>query len=407
MQSINKKKNFEEGLQLCLILMTIAILWLMLYVLFAYRYSDCIEGLNLRLPFFNVKDFWNDFFNPILYAWNRNYYDAKWGNCPPFLAIIAYILSFPIKLGVSKYIVYITFYFVIMVIGSVCMNEILKDYIDNYKCRIWAILVVLLSFPFLYCFDRGNFVFVVAILIICFIWAYKKEHYTLAAVIIGMAASLKLYPALLGTIFLVDKKWKEAIICALTGIGITVISFCIFKGGFMYNLTTCLEKMNSYATIGNGSIKWLIDDRNSFYQLILIPKILSSNLILSIDEVPEFTKYFKVLLTVFMIDVVVNCFFGLKKHDILLVLTTFVLGYPIESAVYNLTIVVFPILYWCANEKNNKIIPVLGTLLVTMKSFVAFTDLEITPQAVLNPIIELLMIFYIIFYRKRKKLLNN
>ena len=293
--------------------MTIAILWTILYVLFTYRYTGEIEGLNLRLPFFTVDDFWNDFFNPILYAWDRNYYDFQYGNTPPFLAVIAYILSFPIKLGISRYIVYIVFYGCIMLVGSLCVNEILKEYVDDYKYRIWAIATVVLSFPFLYCFDRGNLVFIVAILIICFIWAYKKKYYSLAAVIIGMAASLKLYPALLGTIFLVDKKWKESIICALSGIGITLISFCVFKGGFVYNLTTCLEKMNTYTVIGNGILEWLIDDKNSFYQLILIPKMLSSNPILSIEEVPNFVKYFKAILTIFMIVVVFSCFLGLKN----------------------------------------------------------------------------------------------
>ena len=118
---------------------------------------------------------------------------------------------------------------------------------------------------------------------------------------------------MLGTIFLVDKKWKEAIVCALTGITITFISFCVFKGGFMYNLTTCLEKMNSYTIIGNGVLQWLVEDRNSFYQLILIPKILSSSSTFTIEEVPEFTKYLKVILTVFMVAIVLSCFLGLKK----------------------------------------------------------------------------------------------
>ena len=85
-------------------------------------------------------------------------------------------------------------------------------------------------------------------------------------------------------------------------------------------------------------------------------------------------------------------------------LVAFALGYPIESDVYNLTIIVFPILYWCANEKDNKVIPILGTLLITMKSFLVITNYPvlITLQAILNPIIELFIIFYILVYRRKE-----
>ena len=105
-----------------------------------------------------------------------------------------------------------------------------------------------------------------------------------------------------------------------------------------------------------------------------------------------------------MFAVIIVAVCGLKFHDIVLVSAMFCLGYPIESAVYGLTIAVFPVAYWCIREENNRFIPILGAFLFLMKSCFVLKYNEMsdtTLQALLNPICELLIIAYIIWLRRK------
>lgn len=400
----NNKKSVYGGAKLLSALMTVSTIWLAVYLFFSLRYPNTISqfiGYDLPSPFFSVNDRWMDFLNPIKYAWDRRPYEAQNGNSPPFMMLIAYLLSYPIKKGCSEYLVYLCFYTIVILFGIIATFKLLRVEKISTERSCFLTMSCFLSFPYVYCFDRGNYVFLASVFVLWFIYFYKTQHYKKAAFFCGLAAALKIHPALLGTVFLADKRYKEALICALTGMLSTIVSVFFFKNSFVWNLMTFLNKSGTYTQIGNGVIQWLVDDKNSFYQLILIPKMLGASPIMDISAIPEFVSGYRYLLTIFLVVVVLICFFLPNNHDRILILSMLLLGYPIESGVYNLVMVVGPILFWCMEEKENKIIPVLGVLLITMKSVFIVRQIPVlvTLQAIINPLDEALIILYVVVLR--------
>lgn len=404
------KSNRLGGIRFFLYILLAIEFWMIIYLFFCFRYAGPLSrlGFMFPIPFFSVEDCWMDFINPIHYAWELDPYSAYWGNSPPFMMWIAYLLSWPIKIGIPEYFVYLIYYLLGISVSLYFFFRVSNKYGLNFGESLILSVTAIISFPYIYCFDRGNYVFLAAVAIIIFICAYDEERYFLAAFFLGIAAALKLYPALLGIVFLVDKKFKQAFFCAATGIVTSITPLFLFQGGFQRNLNIFLEKSGSYTKIGNGILGWLVDDKNSFYQLLLVPRMMGKTSLQDITQVPEYVASFKLCLTVLLMFIVLSCFFLKKKHDQFLILIMMMVGYPIESGVYNLVIAVFPIVYWCSQESENRIIPCLGGALVMMKSVfvLQFEPVYITLQAIANPLLELAIIIYI-YYLRRKSLISN
>lgn len=403
---LNKKTITTSSF--CSYLLLLSNLYFILVVFFVFRYGSGVDILGSGYPFFGVSDRWNDFFNPIRYVWNLDPYAQPAGNSPPLMFAVAYIFSFPIRMGLS----WETTYFIVYILAVLTLLFI------QYKLAIringggggisylhlFLITQTVVCFPIIYCFDRGNFVFVVSVVIAGAILAYHTEHYTLSAVLVGIAAALKLYPAILGIIFLADKKYRQAIQCTLTGILLSIAPLFLYHNGdIQYNLSNFLEKSKAYTLFGNGVVSWLVDDKNSFYQLFLIPYFLKNGQLVDPYQIPNITATAKIIITLFCVAAGLGCLVLKNNHDRFLILASIMLGYPIESGVYNLILFLVPFTYWCMSEKRNFVIPILGVLLITCKSVVVISAIPsvITLQAIMNPLCLLVIIVYIYFLRSR------
>jgi hypothetical protein len=65
----------------------------------------------------------------------------------------------------------------------------------------FLLLLVLTSYPIIFCIDRGNLEIVIAIGVSLGMWAYCKDRTWLAAVLWGVSGSVKLYPLILLAMF--------------------------------------------------------------------------------------------------------------------------------------------------------------------------------------------------------------
>ena len=95
--------------------------------------------------------------------------------------------------------------------------------------------IFILSYPIAFsAMERGNSVFLVAPLIaIALAWRNdtSKVKRELAMILIAVCAGLKLYPALLGLLYLKEKRWKETIRLIIYGAVLFFVPF-VFFGGF-------------------------------------------------------------------------------------------------------------------------------------------------------------------------------
>lgn len=106
---------------------------------------------------------------------------------------------------------------------------------NSFLNRVYFPFLLLLSYPIAFtAFQRGNSVFLVVSLAAIAL-AYKDDESKVkreaALILIAICAGLKIYPAVLGLLYLKEKRWKETIRLIIYGIVIFFVPFAFF-GGF-------------------------------------------------------------------------------------------------------------------------------------------------------------------------------
>jgi hypothetical protein len=100
--------------------------------------------------------------------------------------------------------------------------------------RIIFPLTMVFSAPFLYLLERGNILLFTLVLTFIFMAGQQSKNRLLREISLlslALAASIKIYPAVLGLTLLFEKRYKEAIRCVIYGILLFVVPF-LFFGGF-------------------------------------------------------------------------------------------------------------------------------------------------------------------------------
>ena len=253
-----------------LVVLNLCFVFILLFSTFFAGYQW--DSTNLAIQsFFNKADRFADLYNPAQYAMDRNLMNDTWTNSPPFLHFCGYAASAAIGLflpgqlqnyfgGGNVFGQSPAGYFFWLTIVAVTVLVICRQcrrLLNSKAGYFYGFFAVALCYPFLYAVDRGNYVMFVVMLLALFMADYADHPYR-AAVWLGIAAALKLYPAILCVLFLRRKRlWKPALVCVGTGIGLTLLSLLFFSDGqhaFMLTFTDWLAKMKQYTILGNGSL---------------------------------------------------------------------------------------------------------------------------------------------------------
>lgn len=162
-------------------------------------------------------------------------------------------------------VVFVVYNMLITVLLIYCINQYFKGCKEKYIFLLPTAL--LFSYPFFgTSIQRGNVVLLVAILLsLAWVWmdAESKVKQELALLFIAAAAGFKLYPALIGLVYLKRREWKKAIRLVLYG-GIAVFVPFLFFGGYtgMQNLIRTLSEFASQIDAEKtntvcGMAKWI------------------------------------------------------------------------------------------------------------------------------------------------------
>ena len=113
------------------------------------------------------------------------------------------------------------------------------------KNRILLTAAILLSYPMLYQFARGNII--VISLLFTLLFFYLKDspvrwQREAALICLAVAAGLKIYPALFGLVLLFEKRWKDAGRCVFYGL----LLFFLPAIPFGWHPLDMLHSLNSY-----------------------------------------------------------------------------------------------------------------------------------------------------------------
>ena len=162
-------------------------------------------------------------------------------------------------------VVFVIYNMIITVLLIYCISQ----YFDklNVKYMILLPTALLISYPFMCTsVQRGNVVILVALLL-AFSWLWmdseSKINQEVALLFIAVATGFKLYPALIGIVYLKKREWKKAARLIIYGIIAVFVPFC-FYGGLdgMRNLIHTLSGFASYIDPNKtntvcGMAKWL------------------------------------------------------------------------------------------------------------------------------------------------------
>ena len=151
----------------------------------------------------------------------------------PFAMLLEYLPAFvPADLAFSLSICGFCFFFFFS--AFIYLN----DAVDSSALYKALPVMLLLSYPFLFLVDRGNFEAVVYVLIALFVyWHYVKPRPWLACFSISAAIAMKLFPAIFLLSYLKEKDYKSVGRTICLAALLTLGALALAKGGVFENLT--------------------------------------------------------------------------------------------------------------------------------------------------------------------------
>ena len=165
----------------------------------------------------------NDFTDNVFSSTLGNPYDEPFMAYPPSTYVFLRILSHVEKPS----LVFLDF--LSLTALAVLLARVLPARITGAWIRMsWAFLFLALSYPLLFCLERGNIEIVLIPLMGWALYFFSQRRDVEATACLFPAICLKLFPALLLIFLLRRKKVGLAILCAVGSLAVIASSFCFF-----------------------------------------------------------------------------------------------------------------------------------------------------------------------------------
>lgn len=267
--------------------------WLVMENNFDYTFTDHFRHIGF------ASDLKNFYFNTVeapfpAFAYLLYYLlvkidppDIPWG-VEDWEAVMAYRFNL---------LVYLAIVIVLVLIFKTLTDHILPECPQIKRTAIAA--AVLLSAPFISgCIERGNISFLTAILMLAAVYLKDEDNKyarEAALILIAMAASLKIYPAFLGLIYIREKRWKEAVRLIIYGLLFFLVPFA-FTGGAASFIRFCKV---IFFFEGKTYRSWT----NIRGVLLSISDLLGQY-----ENSPNFVKYFKIAENVYLLGCIATLF---------------------------------------------------------------------------------------------------
>ena len=102
------------------------------------------------------------------------------------------------------------------------------------------------SFAFWFEFMQGNIEWVICAVLLAGVWCVCHRHFHAAAICIGLAGSMKLYPIVLVGLLLSLRQYRAVLLTAVTAVASTVISLWLLCPDIGYSWTQTLAGMGGF-----------------------------------------------------------------------------------------------------------------------------------------------------------------
>ncbi|MDR2407751.1 MAG: DUF2029 domain-containing protein [Bacteroidales bacterium] len=314
---------------------------LLLFILFTVGLFKNPMGVQRNIFFVGLNDLFADFFNVLRYISERDpYFNTINGSGEKIYLPFAYLLLYPFsqldnfntmtlqqawtsKMGIMSafWFTAASFFFLFL-----SLNQIRKQYGIPFS----ALLVLCFSCVFIFSIERGNLIVLSAAFVSVYLSYYDsddKNKRVTANICLALAAVLKIYPVLLGFLYLGQKQYKDIFRSAIITLLLTFVPFVFFRGGFS-NVFQLINNIRDNSETYNFA---LLYPRFSFSHLVYCSLILlglTNKMVLSLSNA---AYYVMILVSIFSIC----CSLLIKNKWIKITLLILVLIYlPVNSGLY-------------------------------------------------------------------------
>lgn len=311
--------------------------------------------------FHRISIQYSDFFDMRNLVLNMNPYGSeRWGNYLPF----GYLFFVPFRYFSEAQALLV---FLVFAIG-LWLGTVLLLFKNLVKSNALS-LVLIFSFPLVFCLSRGNSEVFLATLTGLFFWHYQRKMFNLAYCFLGLAIAMKGYPAtiLLFLLFLADFK----------GMFKTIALAIVLSGLSIFAFQGSISEMISASFFGFTKYKNLMVDQNEGlafgHSLITGLKILNSYFLSNfLDNKIAFLVFFSGAMWAFLAKLKKGGFLPIEMY--LVTLCLFMLFMPV-SPDYRFLHFVIPALMILNNPTSSqfeKRIFVIICLLLVPKNYFVF-----------------------------------
>ncbi len=333
----------------------------------------------------SYTDMYMDFFNSIRDAGADDVYTARNNIYPPLGLLIFKILGFlvdenlvdlPNKNRVllqndqRAMMIYILFACILILSMSTVINSYVNrlKWENNRKQATYHTLIsflMIVSYPVMYCIERGNIIIVSMIFTMFFVFFKDSENKLIkecSYIALAIAAGIKIYPAIFGLMLLFEKKYKDAARLVVYGVIAVILPFVFFIQPEAASVAASSQPL--LASVSNANI--LAADGNSSSILNIIENLLSfatkkSRLNFSSVSIQNFIFLFDAKNTtlaniaMFVTEGIAFAalFFVKKKWQQVFLLTYLMLNIPSASSSYALTFLIIPFMMFLYDDKGN------------------------------------------------------
>ena len=240
-KSINQERFNSSAYRLFLFAGSIlSILFIFAFVIDREVYNALIHG--------DFYDAFMDYFNSVTHAMGRDPYGAQ-AIYPPLCYIIYWgmgmlmgskamvmfdenrtNISWEIK-GLTLPMVIFLLYFLISLFIFIGLTYLFIK--EKKKYRIWLIILVLASVPFMFQFERANIIFISLLgSMAFFVWkdSENKILKEFALICLALSAALKIYPAIFGLLLVKEKRYRETLRLNIYGVECFFLTFLYIRG---------------------------------------------------------------------------------------------------------------------------------------------------------------------------------
>ncbi len=332
-------------------------------------------------------DMYMDFFNSMRDAGAEDVYTARNNIYPPLSLLIFKILGFivsdelidlPNKQRVllqsdqKCMMVYIIFACIIIL----SMSTIINTYVNRLKWKnkkkeeiLNSVIsfALILSYPVMYCIERGNIIILSMIFTMFFIFFKDVDNKVIreiSYISLAIAAGIKLYPAIFGLLLLFEKKYKDAARLIVYGIIAVFLPFVFFINK-PETLSIGIDNGLSLASITNNNLLSAGGDSSALSNIIenLISFATTKKNRLNFSSVsiqnfvfivnPINTKLASILMCITEIIALIGLAFTKKKWQQIFLLAYLMLNIPSASSSYALTFLIIPFIMFLFDEEGN------------------------------------------------------